>query len=180
MRDDCRYCQLIESIKQPKVYEDEKIVVMMDSRPAAKGQVIILPREHHPIMELVPDFVIDNMFRTANKLSMVLFDQLKATGTNILVQNGIPAGQDIAHFSIMVIPRKDNDGLDLTWQPRQLSEEEMSTIELSYNEETKTVGQFEKEKEKPIEIDKPKEDVKIESKSEDDYKLKQLRRIPRW
>jgi histidine triad (HIT) family protein len=178
MRDDCRYCQLIESSKHPKIYEDEKIVVMLDKRPAAKGQVIILPREHHPILELVPDFVIDDMFKTANKVSMALFDELKATGTNILVQNGIPAGQDVAHFSILVIPRTEGDGVDLAWQPKQLSEEEMSTIELSYNEETKAVGQFEKEKEKPIEIDKP--ETKIEAKTEDDYRLKQLKRIPRW
>lgn len=181
MREDCRHCQLIESIKLPKIYEDDKIIVALDKRPAAKGQVIILPKEHYPILELVPDYIIGKMFKTANKISMALFDQLKATGTNILVQNGIPAGQDVAHFSIMIIPREDADNISLSWQPKQLSEEEMSTIELSYSEETKNIGQFEKEKEKPIEIGKPDEEDKVEAKKdEEDYRMKHLRRIPRW
>ncbi|PIN87142.1 HIT family protein [Candidatus Woesearchaeota archaeon CG10_big_fil_rev_8_21_14_0_10_44_13] len=176
MNKDCRYCQKIFSGKE-KVYEDEKVVAVLSDSPSAYGHIILMPKEHYPIMEQVPDFIINHIFRIANKISIAAFEALHVQGTNLLVNNGIAAGQDSAHFMIHIIPRREGDGLNLQWTPKQLSEEEMSTVELQLKENAKTIGQFQKEKTAPIEIRDTKE--KIESKpGEESYLLRKVRRIP--
>ena len=115
------------------------------------------------------------MFNKTNKLSTIIFEALQAQGTNIIIQNGIAAGQKQPHALINIIPRRKGDNLNFLRRPKQLNEEEMSTIELKLNEETQKVGEFEKEKEKPIE-EKKTEEVDVNEK--ENYMIKQLERIP--
>jgi len=169
---DCQFCKQIES-KENMIYEDEKIAAFLDT--SLPGKIMLMPKEHYAIIENVPDYIVAELFVVANQLSKALFESLSVTGTNIIVNNGIAAGQTIAHFCISIIPRKDNDGINLQWQPKQLSDDEMSTVELQLKEETKNIGSFEGEKKEPVDIDKkPK---KIEE-GEENYQIKQLRRIP--
>lgn len=170
----CEICEIIKS-KKGKLYEDEKVFAFLALKPAATGHIIITPKEHHPILEQVPDFIVSELFVKANKISMACFETIGAEGTNLLIQNGIAAHQKHNHVLLHVIPRRENDGLKLLWQPRQLGEEEMSTLELKIKQEAEGVGAFETEKQKPIEEKKPDQ---IEAGPEEDYLLKQLERLP--
>jgi len=174
---ECEYCQISKgNTKSKKVYEDEKAYAILSNQPASAGHIILFLKEHQPIIENVKDYDVAYLFKIANKLSTATFESLGAQGTNIIVQNGVAAGQRIPHFCIHIIPRRENDNLNLTWQPKQLNEEEMSTVELQLKDVTNTIGEFEKEKEEPVELDKKKEEIK-EIKG-DNYLVKQLRRIP--
>lgn len=169
-------CEICEQIKSRKglLYQDDDITAMLAEKPSAVGHIHVVPKEHTTILEQVPDKIIGKMFSKANKISMACFESLGVQGTNLLIQNGLPAGQHHNHFILHIIPRRENDGLNLAWQPKQLTEEEMSTAEIHIKENTGQVGIFEKEKEKPVEIEKPKE---IEEK-EEDYRIKELERVP--
>ncbi|GEM_PF-499414 len=152
---ECHLCETIAGKRKGwKVYEDKKIVALLSEIPASAGHVIIMPKEHYPILESVPDYVVAHAFNVANKISVALFEALGAQGTNIIVNNGTAAGQEFAHLMIHVIARRQNDGMNFQWQPRQLTEEQMSTVELTIKEQTKNIGAFEKEKPKPIELEK--------------------------
>jgi len=157
-----------------KIFEDDKVVAMLELNPVAKGHIIVMPKEHYPIIEQVPDYIIDHLFRIVNKISIVLFEALKAQGTNILINNGIAAGQDTAHFSVNIIPRMQNDGINIQWNPKQLSEEEISTIELELKNQASAIGEFEKEKDVPLKI----QEAETIPEDEENYMIKQLRRIP--
>ena len=92
------------------------------------------------------------------------------------MSNGVAAGQTVAHFMINVIPRREGDGINLEWQPKQLNEEEMSTVELKLKAETEGGHRFEEKKQE----EQPKE-AKQETEiliGEENYLVKQLRRIP--
>lgn len=169
-------CEICNQIKSRKgiLYQDESLVAMLAPKPAAAGHVYVVPKKHVTILEQVPDKTIGQIFAKANKISMACFDSLGVQGTNLVIQNGIPAGQQHNHCILHIIPRKDKDGLNLAWQPKQLTEEEMSTAEIQIKENTGQVGIFEKEPEKPAEAEKPKE---IEEK-EEDYRTKHLERLP--
>jgi len=169
-------CEICEQIKSRKglLYEDSDIVALLAPKPTSVGHVYVVPKKHTPILEQIPDHVIGNMFAKANKISMASFESLGVQGTNLLIQNGLPAGQHHSHCILHVIPRKEGDGLNLMWQPKQLTEEEMSTAEIQIKENTSQVGVFEKKTEKPIEIEKPQE---IEDEDED-YRTKHLERLP--
>ena len=167
----CLICEKIE--KEKKIYEDDKVIAFLDDKPMSLGHDIITTKQHFPIIENVPDFIINHLFKIVNKISIAVFESLGALGTNIIVNNGIPAGQEHPHFFVNIIPRRQNDNINFRFKPRQLNEEEMSTVELMLKDETKNIGNFEKEKERPIEIEKEKEKI-----SGENYMIKVLKRMP--
>jgi histidine triad (HIT) family protein len=171
----CETCELIKS-KNGMLYEDEHIAMMLAPKPAVPGHIILLPKKHAAILEQVPDYVAGSLFDKANKASIAVFETLGAQGTNIIINNGVAAGQTTNHCTLHVLPRQEKDNLNLAWQPRQLPEEEMSTIELKLKEEAKNIGAFEKELQKPKEI-MPKEPEKEECE-EENHLIRQLKRMP--
>lgn len=176
MAEQCVICQIINGeVPAKKIYEDDDILAILDFNGANPGHSFIIPKEHIPILEQIPSHLVAKLFNVANKVSSAIFDVLKVQGTNIFVANGVPAGQKVAHFIVNVVPRKENDGVNLQWQPKQLSEEEMSTIELRIKEEIGNVGFGEAPKVKQTE---KRETISEEVSGEDNYLLKQLNRIP--
>ncbi len=172
---DCVLCQIIDgAIPSKKIYEDDDILAILDFNGANPGHSFVIPKQHIPILEQVPSHLVGKIFNIANKISSTIFGVLKVQGTNIFVANGVPAGQKVAHFMVNIIPRKENDGINLQWQPKQLSEEEMSTIELKIKEGIGSVG-FE---ETPKPTKQEEEPVSESISEEDNYMVKQLRRIP--
>ena len=59
---------------------------------------------------------------------MLLFELLKAHGTNIIIQNGSVSGQTIPHFCINIIPRRTDDGLKLDWDMKQANSDSLDSI----------------------------------------------------
>tara|TARA_Y100000310_G_scaffold341089_1_gene439057 strand:+ start:1488 stop:2072 length:585 start_codon:yes stop_codon:yes gene_type:complete len=179
-RESCLICKIVgNQVPSYKVYEDDLILAVLDVNGANPGHCFVIPKNHYPIIEQVPDQEITKLFSVANKISSSIFEKLKVQGTNILVANGIPAGQTVAHFMINVIPRTEGDGINLQWKPKQLTEEEMSTVELKLKDQIQNVGVGKVESiEKPkTEAEKP-QTVSISDDDEEDYIAKQMRRIP--
>jgi len=172
---ECLICKIIDgTLPAKKIYEDDDLVAVLDFNGANPGHSFVIPKQHIPIFEQTPTHLVGKLFNIANKISSAIFDTLGVQGTNIFVANGVPAGQKVAHLMVNVIPRKENDGIKLEWQPKQLSEEEMSTIELKLKDEIGNIGFEEAPKAKPIKA----EPVSNEVSGEDNYLVKQLRRIP--
>lgn len=175
MAEKCIICKIIDGVvPAKKIYEDDDIVAILDFNGANPGHSFVIPKQHIPILEQLPPHLVGKLFNVANKISSAIFDTLKVQGTNIFVANGVPAGQKVAHFMINIIPRKENDNINLQWQPKQLSEEEMSTIELKIKEEVGSIGIGEAPKTKQEKA----EPIPKEVSGEDNYLVKQLRRIP--
>ncbi len=140
-RQNCLVCQIIDGkIPAKKIYEDDGILCVLDINGANAGHCFVIPKEHFPIIEQIPDTVFARMFTFANKLSSAIFEGLKVQGTNLFITNGIPAGQTVAHCILHVIPRMQGDGVSLDWQTRKLNEEEMSTVELKIKEQLTSVN----------------------------------------
>jgi len=173
-KDGCLICQIISGkIPSFKIYEDDSTLAVLDVNGASPGHCFVMPKNHYPILEQVPDDELAHMFSISNKISGAIFEGLKVQGTNIFARNGIPAGQTVAHFMLNVIPRDENDGINLQWKSKQLSEEEMSTVELKLKEQIKNTG-VAKVASKPKTI----EEAKPEVMDDNDYLAQHLRRLP--
>lgn len=171
---DCSYCGLAQGkVKAKVLYYDDLCIAFLKPMPASPGHIILIPKKHYTIFEQVPDSEINHLFKIASKLSTVAFETFGKGGTNIILQNGEAAGQVHPHFAIEIIPRNENDGLNFLWQPKQLSEEEMSTTELMLKEETDKIGGFQPEKKKEA-----VEEEKIEKGGVKGYLKKSLKRVP--
>lgn len=160
----CEICNTIET-KRGMIYEDNNFIAYLSDKPIINGHIILTTKDHTTILELVDDEIIKKLFIVANKISMIMFNSLSIQGTNLIVENGISAGQYHPHFIVNIIPRKTGDGLNFSWTPKKLDEEEISTIELKYKEFLSN---------KPVNIPPPKEETNINK----DYLLKQLDRVP--
>lgn len=161
----CIECEKVKT-KKHLIYEDEVVTAVLSDKPAIAGHIEVIPKQHIPILEQIPDTIVGHMFTIANRIAMVCFETLGAQGTNIIIRNGISAGQKTPHTKIHVIPRQENDGLNLQWQASKADEEELSTTELMLKTELERPKE-----EKPAEP-KPKE----ETISEESYLAKQLER----
>ena len=180
IRENCLICQIVgNKVPSYKIYENDLMLAVLDVNGANPGHCFVIPKNHYPIIEQVPDVELTQLFSVANKISSSIFENLKMQGTNIFVANGIPAGQTIAHFMINVIPRQENDGINLQWKPKQLTEEEMSTVELKLKDQIQDIGVGKIEStEKPKPVPEETTAVPISDDDEEDYVAKQMRRIP--
>ena len=125
----CPFCLMAKGeIPVKKVYEDDMLLGILDIRPANKGHVLLFPKEHHRVMSTVPEPVVGELFKVANKLSTAIFETVGAQGTNIFVANGPAAGQTAPHMLVNIIPRFAKDGVNMRWNAQAIEDSELETI----------------------------------------------------
>lgn len=168
----CDYCEIVDE-KRDVLYEDGQVIIAVKDTGFALGQITVFPREHFTILEQVPDEILQQCARLANTAGVAVFEGLEVKGTNILVQNGLAAGQKVPHFSIEVIPRSDSDTVQLSWQPTQQGEDELQITFMQFQEELDALRKPKAEKRAP----ESKEQLS-EKKNEQNYLLRSLRRMP--
>ncbi|MCX8147196.1 MAG: hypothetical protein N3D84_01880, partial [Candidatus Woesearchaeota archaeon] len=67
-----------------------------------------------------------HIFMVSKALSHACLRAFKAQGTNIFIANGVVAGQRAQHFMAHIIPRKDNDGINVFNIPhKKISEQQL-------------------------------------------------------
>jgi histidine triad (HIT) family protein len=173
----CSLCDRIQK-KEGLLFEDSDVAALLAPAPASAGHIVVAPKQHSVLLTQVPDWITGKLFTLANKLSISLFEGLGVHGTNLLIPMGEPAGQTSPHVGVHVVPRTENDGINLLWQPRQLSEEEMSAVELKLKDEVKSVGSFQKEPPKPKTEPPKAKKVELKMSEEENHLIRSLKRIP--
>ena len=129
MKDDCIFCKLANGIFETNVvYEDDTFTAIMDVAPAAKGHVIILPKEHGANIFELPDEIALKALIVARKVAAAVKEVTGCDGVNILQNNGEAAGQTVFHFHIHVIPRFKDDSISITWKQNEVDGEELKNM----------------------------------------------------
>ncbi|WCJ37903.1 histidine triad nucleotide-binding 3 [Euphorbia peplus] len=112
LQNDCVFCRIIRGESPSfKLYEDDDCLCILDTSPLIMGHSLIIPKSHHPSLEVTPPSVIAAM---CSKVPLIGSAIMKATGSdsfNLLVNNGAAAGQVIFHTHIHIIPRNASDCL---------------------------------------------------------------------
>ncbi|KAL5562188.1 hypothetical protein UlMin_031935 [Ulmus minor] len=112
LQSECVFCKIIRGQAPAfKLYEDETCLCILDTKPLSRGHSLIIPKSHYPSLEATPPSVIAAM---CSKVPFISSAIVKATGSdsfNLLVNNGVAAGQVIFHTHIHIIPRKARDCL---------------------------------------------------------------------
>lgn len=128
-KDDCIFCKLANGVfPTNSIYEDDKFNVILDNGPATKGHALILPKEHADDLFELPDETAAEAFKLAKKLGKHIVETLGADGLNVVQNNGEAAGQTVRHFHLHLIPRYNNDGQKIQWEPTSPSSEELVKI----------------------------------------------------
>ena len=110
----CIFCQIIlGKVPTKKVYEDDLILAILDINPASKGHVLLMPKEHYPIMPLIPPETFKRMVDKIKAVDGCIKEATLCKETTVFVANGAAAGQQSAHFMLHIIPREKGDGLEM-------------------------------------------------------------------
>jgi histidine triad (HIT) family protein len=116
--DDCIFCKVLAGdISSEVVDSDERTVTVMDINPATPGHVVVLTRAHAEDLFEVSDEDMLAVMIAARRIAQRMRETLAPGGFNILHNIGRVAWQSIFHFHLHVIPRYEDDPLQLPWMP---------------------------------------------------------------
>ncbi len=123
----CIFCKLANGeIPTNTVYEDDTFRVILDNGPATKGHALILPKDHYKDLYEIDEEVAKKVMVLSKKMAKEMTEKLGCDGFNIVQNNGTAAGQTVFHYHMHLIPRYENDGQRILWNPTSPSQEELA------------------------------------------------------
>ena len=113
---DCIFCDIIGKKESAEIlYENDRVISFLDIRPVNYGHTLVIPKTHYENFLSVPPEEMEALILATQKLSNAIVKSLIPDGFNIVVNNGIAAGQSIFHFHFHIIPRFKSD--DFKFRP---------------------------------------------------------------
>ena len=110
----CIFCDLIRGAGEVSIcYVDSVAIAFLDIQPVNPGHVLVVPREHYEVLQDIPKDVGAHLYLVAAKLIPRVQTASGATDMNIVVNSGAAAGQNVMHYHIHLIPRREGDGFDV-------------------------------------------------------------------
>ncbi len=110
----CIFCKIINGeIPSYKVYEDEYTLAFLDIGPVNPGHTLVIPKKHFANIEAADEKTLCRVINTVKKVGLSLKKNLGVAGYNILEANDPVAGQSVPHLHFHLVPRSENDGLNL-------------------------------------------------------------------
>lgn len=101
--DNCIFCKIIKGeIPSNKIYEDDKVIVILDLHPTVDGHALIIPKKHVDDFMNLDDELLSHINSVAKKLSPVLMEKLKTTALSLRVNFG--DAQEIKHYHMHILP----------------------------------------------------------------------------
>lgn len=100
------------------IFENDFVVAVLDIHPVAKGHTLIIPKKHSTDISDTDDKILSEIMLVIKIVGKILLEKYDATGFNVLNANGQAAQQSIAHLHFHLVPRKENDQLDLWIKPK--------------------------------------------------------------
>jgi histidine triad (HIT) family protein len=118
MAEDCLFCGIVAgSIPSETIDSDDRTVAFMDINPATPGHALVVPRSHSAdLLEIGPEDLSATIM-AAQRLSRRMKEVLEADGINLVNACGAAASQTVFHFHIHVVPRYEDDPIELPWVP---------------------------------------------------------------
>ncbi|GEM_PF-196005 len=123
----CPFCLMTEGkINTYKVYEDEKIMGVLEINPVNPGHILLFPKTHISSLKGADPETVESLLKIAQVLSDVLLSF--AEGANVLFSEGSVAGQRFPHYIVQIMPRFKGDAVRIEWQGKPLGEKELAML----------------------------------------------------
>ena len=87
-----------------------------------------MPKTHVAnIFEINPDMA-GRLFKLAAQIAPVMKETFGFENMNVIQNNGPIAGQTVNHFHLHLIPRYENDGVNVSWKQLDLTDGEIEEV----------------------------------------------------
>ncbi len=112
--EDCIFCKIVKGeIPCAKVYENEGVLVFLDVNPISKGHALVIPKTHFQDVFDIDKTILEKITVEAKQVAEKMKEVLHVDGINFLQSNGVKAGQVVFHYHMHIIPRYENDRLEM-------------------------------------------------------------------
>ncbi|MDP2925935.1 MAG: HIT domain-containing protein [Nanoarchaeota archaeon] len=117
MKKECVFCKIIrKETNSYTVYETKDIIAFFPIDSASIGHTLIVPKKHYENIYDIPDNLLKKIIIIAKKVALLYKDKLGINECNIMHASGKNAQQSVMHFHAHLVPRKENDGLNLWYE----------------------------------------------------------------
>ena len=136
---DCIFCAIADGdIPGRIVHETEHSLSFLDVNPLAPGHTLVVPKDHYARLDDLPDEISTDLFRTVDELVPRVEDAVDADASNVGINNGPAAGQEVEHVHVHIVPRFEDDGGNpihaVAGDVPNLSDDEFDDIEAAISE----------------------------------------------
>ncbi len=115
---ECLFCGIVAGEVPAQIVDsDEHTVAFMDINPATRGHALVVPRTHSADLFEISDEDLEHTMVAARRLARRMEEALSPDGFNVLQLMRPAAWQTIFHFHLHVVPRYEDDPLELPWVP---------------------------------------------------------------
>lgn len=107
----CIFCKIINGeIPTRKIYEDEKVLVFLDTDPHQNGHMLVVPKKHYTDFTDLDNEILSHINIVAKKIKDLVYEKLGANGIRLCVNYGMY--QYVKHYHLHIIPAyKDKQDL---------------------------------------------------------------------
>lgn len=115
----CIFCRIAAGDAPASiVYEDASVLAFLDTTPLNAGHTLVIPRRHAVYLaDMLPEEAAP-MWEAGRRVAAGLrASGLRCDGVNFHLADGTPAGQEVMHVHLHVVPRWRNDGFGLRRPP---------------------------------------------------------------
>ena len=104
---DCIFCKIIKGdIPSYKIYDDEKIMAILDINPAEAGHVLVIPKEHTLDFNSISSNTLNYLMAKTKEIANTVTSKLDADGFSLVTNTG--SVQEVKHFHLHIIPKYEN------------------------------------------------------------------------
>jgi histidine triad (HIT) family protein len=128
-RGECLFCGIVAGEVPAQIVDsDEHTVAFMDINPATPGHALVVPRTHSADLLDISEEDLAHAMVAAQRLARRMEEALRPAGFNVLQATRPAAWQTVFHFHVHVIPRYEDDPLELPYVPREGDPDEIAAV----------------------------------------------------
>ena len=106
----CVFCEIVKgNIPSNKIYEDDKVLAILDLAQTTKGHTLVMPKKHYENLDKIPPDEFMDLMKKVQMIAKHLEEKLDFNAYNILINKGEIAGQTMMHLHVHIIPRYFQD-----------------------------------------------------------------------
>ena len=125
----CIFCKVVAGeLPSEQIDSDERTLTVMDINPATRGHAVVITRTHAENLSELSDEDALAAMQSARRVVDMMRATLNPAGFNILHNIGRAAWQSIFHFHVHVVPRYEDDPLELPWIPEPADPAELARV----------------------------------------------------
>ncbi len=122
--EDCIFCKIVKKeVPCCKIYEDEKTIAFLDVNPVVIGHTLVVPKKHFTNVLDCEEEYLSAVMNTVKKISNHYLQKLNCQGINVLNASGKAAQQSVFHLHFHILPRYDNDNIDVFPKTKYIKED---------------------------------------------------------